>query len=202
MDPVTQLILTYRYVILVPLALFEGPVVSFTAGILVATGFLDPLVSFAILLLADLVRDVAYYEIGRSGRHRPWVRRFAGRIGVGDEQFAMVRHLWLAHGAETMLLSKLAYALSPPLLVTAGLVGMPLQRFVGLAMTVTVLQYGLLMALGYYYGNAVGVVTDILQFVGLAIAAAVVVAVISYFVGRYARARLMAVTRPPDDTSN
>jgi len=201
-DPLAQLILTYRYVVLVPLALIEGPVLSFTCGILVAAGYLDLAVTLGILLLADLVRDVLYYGLGRFSRNSPRIRRYADKIGVGQEQFDVMRRLWLEHSFKTMALSKLAYALTPPLLVTAGLVGTPIRRFVALAMLVTVAQYSVLMALGYQFGTAVGVIADILQFVQIAVAAVVVVAVVSYFVGRYARARLMAVTKPPDETAD
>jgi len=201
-DPLAQLILTYRYIVLVPLALAEGPVLSFTCGILVAAGYLDVFVTFAVLLCADLVRDVFYYGLGRFGENNSRIKHFADRIGVGDEQIGILHRFWLQHSVKAMLLSKLAYALTPPLLVTAGLVGTPLRRFVVLAMMVTVGQYGVLMALGYQFGSTVGVVTDILHFVQIAVAAAVLVAVVSYFVGRYARARLLAVTKRPDDSAN
>lgn len=199
MDPVAQLILTYRYVVLVPLALAEGPVLSFTCGILIAAGYLDPFVTFAVLLFADLVRDGFYYGLGRFGRDNSRIRHYAARIGIGDEQLGILRLLWLEHSIKTMVLSKLAYALTPPLLVTAGLAGTPLRRFLGLALLVTTGQYGLLMVIGYEFGSTVGVVTDILLFVQIAVAAAVLVAVGSYFIGRYARARLMAAAKQPDD---
>ena len=195
MDAAIQLILAYRYLILLPLAFVEGPVVSFLVGFFVSTGHVDLVPAFLILLVADLVRDTVSYGLGRFGETRPFVRRYVGRSGIGQDQFAILRNLWHVHGVKTMFVSKLAYGLSTPFLISAGLVALPWQRFVILALTVSATQYAGLMTLGYFFGSYVGVAADLVWWIEMAAAVLIVAGMVYYFVGRRVRQRLLDAAR-------
>lgn len=191
MDSVTQHILQYRYLILFPLAFFEGPIVAFLAGTFVALGYLNIFLAYLVMLLGDIVPDIAYYLFGRYGEQKTLISRYAAKIGIKEEHFDAVRRLWQKHPGKTMFFSKLAYGLSTPFLISAGLVGMPLRRFLRYAIPITVIQYGILLALGYNFGNSFRLVSDTVQVVQIAIGGMIVVVAGYYFLTRYMRRKLL-----------
>ncbi|HKI73364.1 MAG TPA: hypothetical protein VJ998_01885, partial [Pseudomonadales bacterium] len=126
MEGVIALIIHYKYLILFPLATLEGPVVSLVAGLLSSLGYLEFLPAFAIILIGDLIPDVAYYFLGRHARNSASEGRFGRHLAFLARHGKLLEGLWLEHGRKTMLLSKLAYGISAPLLMSAGMTNMPL----------------------------------------------------------------------------
>ena len=59
-----QLLLTYRYVILVPLAIIEGPIVTIICGFLVTLKVFNPLLVYVVMVLGDIVGDGWPYYMG------------------------------------------------------------------------------------------------------------------------------------------
>lgn len=190
-DFITEVILQYRYWILFPLAFFEGPIVAFVVGTFVALGYFNIFLASSIMLLGDLVPDTACYFFGRYGKRKTLISRYAAKIGIKEEHFDAIQRLWNKHPGKTMFFSKLAYGLSTPFLVSAGLVGMSLKRFVCYAFPITMIQYAIFLALGYYFGNSFRLVSDKVEIVQIAIGGGVAVIVAYYFLTRYMRKKLM-----------
>jgi len=191
LDAITQLVMQYRYWILFPLAFMEGPILAFVLGSLSALGYFSILPSFVILLIGDLVPDTAYYLLGRYGERKTFISRYAKKIGIDAEHFEAVRRLWSKHPAKTTFLTKFAYGLSTPLLVSAGVIGMPLHRFLRYTVSISIIQYGVLLALGYNFGRSFALVSGTLEVVQLVAAGVAAVAVAYYFLMRYMRRKFM-----------
>lgn len=190
-DSILPLIQNYGYWILFPLAFFEGPITAFIAGTFVALGYFNIVSAYGIMLLGDLLPDVAYYLFGRYGEKKTLISRYAVKMGIKEEHFDAIRRLWQKHPGKTMFFSKLAYGLSTPFLVSAGLVGMSFRRFVQYAFPITIIQYGILLALGYYFGNSFKFVSEGVEIVQVATGGVVVVVVAYYFLTRYMRQKLL-----------
>ncbi len=191
LDLIIELVLQYRYWILLPLAIFEGPIITFVAGTLIALGYLNIFIVYPILFLGDIIPDIAYYLFGRYGEKKTLISRYAAKVGVTEEHFDTIRNLWDTHPSKTMLLSKFAYGLSTPLLISAGIVGMPLRRFLSYSVPITIVQSSVLLGLGYYFGNYFKFFSDTVQFFQMAIAGLVIVAITYYFLTRYMRKKFM-----------
>ncbi|HUY05246.1 MAG TPA: hypothetical protein VMV62_00810 [Candidatus Paceibacterota bacterium] len=155
-DFITQLILQYRYWILIPLSLLEGPVVAFVAGTLAAAGFFDMYFLAALFFVRDVGLDGAYYAIGYFGGHTEFSRRMLAKIGVTDDHLQRVRILWERRPGMTMLVGKLSYGIASAFIVVAGMVKMPLRIFFKYGILVAVLEYGSLLFAGYYLGTSLG----------------------------------------------
>lgn len=191
LELITQLVLEYRYWILLPLAFMEGPILAFVLGSLSALGYFNIFLSFIVLLVGDLVPDAAYYLFGRYGEQKTLISRYAAKIGIGAEHFDAIRRLWSKHPAKTMFLTKFAYGLSTPLLVSAGIIGMPLQRFLRYTVMISIIQYGILLTLGYYLGNSFKLVSGTLELVQIVAAGVLAVAAAYYFLMRYMRRKFI-----------
>lgn len=154
----SQLIVEYRYWILVPLAFLEGPIVAFSAGFLASLGYFNPFAVLGVLIGKDILLDAFFYYLGRWGNRGELIKRYSRKVGVTAEHWDIVDRLWDQHPWKTMFLSKVAYGLSYPFLVSAGLTNISYKRFWFYAIQISLLQYGLLMVLGYYFGNSYGFV--------------------------------------------
>jgi membrane protein DedA with SNARE-associated domain len=191
METLIPLILQYKYFILFPLACFEGPMIAFIVGSLAALGYFDPLAAFLVLILGDVIPDNAYYFFGRLGEKKTLVTRYASKIGITPEHFDIVKKLWFKYPIKTMLLSKFAYGLSTPLLISAGIVNMPFRLFLTYSFILSCMQYSVLLALGYYASSSLGAVTRTFEGIQFLAAGVIAIAVFYYFLTRYMRSKLL-----------
>lgn len=155
-DFITELILQYRYWILIPLSLVEGPVVAFVAGTFAAIGFFNIYFLTVLFFVRDVGLDGVYYALGYFGGHTAFAERMLKRIGITDDHLVRVRVLWERRPAMTMLIGKLSYGIASAFIVVAGMVKMPLRTFFAYGSLVAVLQYGTLLLAGYFLGASFG----------------------------------------------
>ncbi|NQV88325.1 MAG: DedA family protein [Parcubacteria group bacterium] len=192
MDQISLIILKYKYLALFPLAAFEGPIIALVVGFFVYLGYLAFIPAYCVLILGDLVPDVIYYYIGRFGHKQKFIEKYGSRFDVISDNFELVEKLWQNHGWKTMFFSKLAYGLSTPFLISAGLVRMPFKRFISYTIPVTLFQYGIIMVLGYYLGSSYIVASKYIEYGAFVIAGLVVVFVLVYIhLSKYARKKLV-----------
>lgn len=152
----TELILQYRYWILIPLSLIEGPVVAFIAGTLASVGFFDMYFLSALFFIRDVGLDGLYYALGYFGGHTEFTKRMLAKIHVTDDHLEKVRVLWVRRPGVTMLLGKLSYGIASAFIVVAGVVKMPLFIFFKYGILVAILEYGTLLFAGYFLGTSLG----------------------------------------------
>lgn len=188
MDTALGLLITYKYWLLFPLAAFEGPIVALLAGFMVYLGYLSALPAYILLLLGDLIPDTVYYYLGRFGNHKKLLDKYGAKHEFIVKNFNLVDDLWRDHGRKTMFLSKLAYGLSTIFLISAGLVKMPLKRFLSLAFPITVFQYGIIMIAGYYLGHSYLLAEKYIQSGAYIVAGILIIFVIAYILAaKFAR---------------
>jgi membrane protein DedA with SNARE-associated domain len=186
-ETVTHLIILYRYWIIIPLSLVEGPIIAFVAGTLSFLGYFNPYVMFGIFLLRDILLDSAMYGVGRWGGQTRFAQRMLGKIGVKDAHLEEVRYMWQHHGFRTMFFSKLSYGVSAAFLVVGGVVETPFKRFIIYGILVSLVQYGGLFILGYFFGGALSTVSNVFTYLQYLVLAASVVGIGWYIFTRFMR---------------
>lgn len=152
----TALILEYRYWILVPLSMAEGPIVAFIAGTLAAAGYFDIYILVPFFFVRDMVMDAGYYALGHYGGRTRLAQKLLKKIGVTPDHLESVRVLWEKRAGTTMFIGKTSYGISTSFIVVAGMVGMPLAKFFGWGAVVALCTYIVLLFLGYFFGNVLG----------------------------------------------
>jgi membrane protein DedA with SNARE-associated domain len=184
LDSLTSLLRAHGYWLLVPLSFIEGPGVAFVAGTLSSLGFFNPFIVFGLFVAKDLVVDSFFYGFGRLGRNRRVVANLLAKGRVTAGELGHIRGLWDRHSWGAMWVAKLSWGVSPALLAVAGIAAVPVATFVSRAFGVAVVQYGLLLPLGYYLGHTIHTVSVAIRLVGYVAAGAVLVALV------YGRRRL------------
>jgi membrane protein DedA with SNARE-associated domain len=161
-------ILQFKYPLLFPIAVIEGPIVTVIAGFLVSLSKINVLAAFLIIVTGDLVGDTLYYIFGRSGGRR-LVKRWGDKFGVPIEKLERIENHFKKHPAKTLAIGKVAHGLGGFFLTAAGLAKMPYSRFLLYNFIPTVFKTFLLLLLGYYFGNAYSQISKYLDETALII---------------------------------
>ena len=177
---ILQLILQYKYFVIFPIAVVEGPIVTITCGLLSSRGIMYFSVAFVVLVLADLVGDFIYYAVGYWGGRRA-VRRFGKFLRIEEDQVLKLSDGFESHGGKILMTGKLSHVVGAPILVTAGLVKYPIPRFLWFSIIATLIKTFLLLEIGYYLGEAYDRMATYLDYVGFASSLLVVVAIVAVF---------------------
>lgn len=189
----TELILQYRYWIIIPLSFIEGPVIAFIAGTLAAVGFFNIYALALLFFVRDVGMDAVYYALGHYGAKTAFVQRMLNKIGITQDHLDHVKGLWERRPGWTMLIGKLSYGIAHAFIVVAGTVRFSLPIFFKWACIVAVLQYGTLLLLGYYLGASFGgTVEKVLTNAQYLIAAATIIISGYYIVSWRMRRKLLA----------
>jgi membrane protein DedA with SNARE-associated domain len=119
------------------------------------------------------------------------VHKLLRRLGVTEEHLGEVRELWRKYPGKTMFLSKLSYGVAAGFIVVAGLVRMSLPRFLAYGVLVTLLHYGVLLFLGYFFGATFGgTIVGILEKIPYVLLGLSFLAIAYYFFKRTIARRL------------
>lgn len=196
MDIALQYIDTYKYLALFALAFFEGPLVCLFAGFLVYSGNLSVIPTYITLVLGDFIPDVMYYYIGVLGDKTKFINKYRQKFSFINTKIELLAKLWHEHGRKTMFFSKLAYGLSTPFLISAGLVKMKIKRFVNLCLPITMIQHAIILTIGFYLGHSYFVGEKYLKLGYLVVGIAVFVVIILYMIfAKYAKKEIEEIEK-------
>ncbi len=180
-----HILLIYKYWVLVPLGIIEGPIVAFACGAAASLGYIQPFIAYGILLACGVFPDMMWYTIGKYGSGLTFSKNPSSQFGVIRDNLSSLHPLWDEHPFLAMLSSKLAYGISAPFLVSAGLAKMPFGKFMRYSVSITAMYLGFLLATGYFFAAYYLALKDILKnaeiFIGV-VAALFLIAF--FFVGR------------------
>lgn len=197
-----SLLALYKYPLLFPIGAIEGPIVSLAAGFLSRLGYFNFLIAYVVMIFSDIVPDLIYYSLGRYGNRKQLIERYGPKLNITPEHFGIVERIWRDHGRKTMFFGKLGYGITIPFLVSAGLARVPVWRFLSYTIPVTMLQYGVLMTIGYYFGQSYETIASYVEYAYIFIAIAVVVFISStLLIARYARKQVDSIRESESEES-
>lgn len=156
----------YGYVILLPIAVVEGPLAAVIAGAFVASGEFDFFTAFLLLCLADIVGDVLYYSLGRWSHERLFggLERY---LGITEERVASLHKGFSKHDWKFILFGK-TQALGSIILYFAGATRMRFWRFIGWNVLGTIPKVALFELIGIILGQGALHSTRYLDIIGIA----------------------------------
>lgn len=188
------LISSYGYVLLFPISVLEGPIVSAIAGILVATGQLNWFIVFWVLLAGDLVGDIAYYSLGRYG-HGPLMRGIVKWLGFNEARVRPLQEGFAHHDWKIILIGK-TQAFGSVILYFAGAFRMPVGRFLMWNLIGSVPKVILFEAIGYFFGTSLTQTSKYIDYIGITAFILAIVLLGSYwYFAKYLTKRLEEVAK-------
>jgi membrane-associated protein len=136
---------------ILPLSVIEGPVVTILTGFLSAQGYFHWYSALCLLVCGDLIGDLIYYWIGRTGRTplAGLARRLGIRRAVPPDVQAELRH----NAARMLCIGKWTHSVGCLVLIGSGMLRIPLPRFILINLLATVPKSTALFCAGYFAGN-------------------------------------------------
>lgn len=183
------LLYTYSYLVLFPLVIVEGPVVTIVAGFLVSLGFMDFIPTYLTIIAGDLTGDVLYYSAGRW-----WLNKtYKGVLKFFNINFKFVQKLEGAikkNKRPFLFFGKLSHAIGGLILFAAGSAKIPLKDFLTFNFLATLPKSLILLAVGYFFGSTVSNFTKALDYtvVGLFIFTIILIGLyfgVTYFSNKF-----------------
>lgn len=179
-----KLLYTYSYLILFPLVVVEGPVVTIISGFLVSLGFMDFIPTYLTIVSGDLVGDVLYYSAGRW-----WLNRaYKGVLNFFSIDMKVVHKLETAikkNKGPFLFFGKLSHAIGGIILFAAGSAEIPIKDFMWFNLLATLPKSLILLAVGYYFGSTVSNFKRYLDFTVLGLFVLTLVLIGLYFAVTY-----------------
>jgi len=145
---IIQYILLYKYIIIFPLAIIEGPFLTVICGFLAAGGFLNAWIVLPIVIIGDIVGDSILYWAGRTGK---WAFRL---FRVKEKNLEDAKKYFRENHKKALITSKLIHGLGFTGLLAAGAVRVSYRRYFLTCAAVSIIQSAILLVLGIVFAGA------------------------------------------------
>lgn len=174
-----ELLLTYKYVILIPLAIIEGPIVTVVAGFLVTLKVFNPLLVYVVMVIGDVVGDAGIYYIGYSGK------RFLKYFKITDEKLERAKNYFKDNHKKAIIMSKLVHGIGFTGLIAAGASHVPYKRYFVTCTLISVVQSFIMLMIGIFFGHAYVVIGKYLNYYAALVSVIFLVVLLFVFIQKY-----------------
>lgn len=142
------------YAIIMALGFFEGPFVSMASGAVLSSGYLNFFPLYLVLMLGDLLGDSLWYLIGYNFGYK-FVSRFGKYVGIREKEIKIVEKIFVQEKYKILLASKITngLGLSMAILFTAGMSKINFLKFISINAVGQLFWSGILIALGFFFGD-------------------------------------------------
>lgn len=143
----------YRYFIIFPITVFEGPIIIIISGLLAYLKVLNFYWALVILTIADVIGDSMYYLIGRFWRSSEKARRFAKYFGYSEKSEEYLEKHFEHHKGKTFLVAKVSHGLGSTVQIASGIAKVSYKEFLFYSVIGTFPKTFILLLIGFYLGN-------------------------------------------------
>lgn len=143
-----ELLLTYKYLIIIPLAIIEGPITSVISGFLTTLGVFNIFLVFMIMVLGDIIGDAIYYYIGYSGKN------LLHYFKISEEKIEKAKIYFQENHKKAIAGSKIMWGIGTAGLITAGLLRIPYKKYFKTCALYSLAQSLIMIILGVFFGQS------------------------------------------------
>lgn len=177
---IIDLLYRYKYVLLFPLAIIEGPVLAVIAGFLCANKFLNLFIAYPVIVAGDIIGDSLCYMLGRFGAPE-FLKKVIKQFGFKPEKIDAVRSYFNNNSIKSVSLSKITLGIGFAGIYLAGNAKVPYRKFILICLVTSALQYVVYLGIGYLLGSAYEKIAHYIDFLSALIIVTVVTILIFIF---------------------
>lgn len=163
MDHIIYLLDEYKYLILFPLAVIEGPILAVIAGFLCMRGILNIWIVLPVIVLADMVSDSACFFLGRKGVPAR-LKNMVHWLGFNQDRIRRARNFIESHPKSFIPMSKITLGIGVLGIYLTGNSGVPYVRFIIICLVTSVCQYLVYLGIGFLFGTAYARINQYLDY--------------------------------------
>jgi len=152
MATILLLLIKYKYLILFPIVVVEGPFATMISGFLISTHVFNVFIAYPVVVFADLAGDTIFYLIGRwSGVS---LLKHTARFGVTEEKLETAKKYFANHHHKALMASKLIHGVGVSGLIAAGVLKISFYKYLRTCFFIALCQSAFLLLLGFIFGHA------------------------------------------------
>ncbi len=171
----------YKYLILFPLAIIEGPVIAVIAGFLCIGGFLNAFIVLPILVVGDMIGDSFCYMLGRWGVP-DFIKNILKKFGLNAEKVSRVKIYFDANPKKTISLSKVTPGIGVAGIYLAGHAKINYNTFFKICLVTSILQFIVYLCIGLLFGKAYVKISHYLDVAATTIILSTLVVIVFLFI--------------------
>lgn len=160
---IIQWLLVYKYAILLPIAVLEGPIITVLGGFFAAQGYFNIMIVYVLVIVGDLVGDGICYALGRFGGRR-LISAYGHYVKITAVQVAQIEKHFARHTRKTLVIAKLSHALGIVVLIAAGVARVPFGEFLLFNFLPTLPKSLVLVLIGYFFGHAYATIDQYINY--------------------------------------
>ena len=182
-DPLQQPIGIWAYIVLAVLVAVEGPITTLAAAVVASSGLLNPVPVFFFASLGNLTADTLWYGLGYMGKIE-WIHHYGKWFGIKEDSLARLQVDAQSHIRKILFVGKLTLGFMVPILITTGLMRIPVKRWLGALFIAECIWTGSLVLAGYHFGHLIQNLESDLRWVSLGGVAIFMVILLFYLTRR------------------
>lgn len=184
LDQIIALVDQYKYLILLPFIVFEGPIATVIGGFLASIGVLNIFLVYFLSVFGDLLGDSMWWCVGRMSRGK-FLSKVLNFLGVKHERFVKLEDHFKKKALRTLFFGKLVYGFETVSLIAAGAAKVPFIKFTLYTMLPSIPKSLLFVVIGFYFGSAYDRISKYLDNAELTVGIVVMAALVLFFAYRY-----------------
>lgn len=177
----------YKYLVIFPITVFEGPIITVIGGFLVYLKILNGFVAYFLLVFGDWVGDILHYVLGRYFSNSVWFKKTAKYFGYDERREKIVEKHFRNHPRKTVLLAKVSHGAGGFVQIVAGMAKMDFWQFMKYSLLGTAPKTLLLFVLGYYLGNSYQMIDHYMNRIAFVIFFILIMVVIYFVIKRFVK---------------
>jgi membrane protein DedA with SNARE-associated domain len=172
-------LIKYKYFIIFPVTVIEGPIITIVTGFLASIGYISLFIGYLVIIAGDLAGDSFYYLLGRFGSEGVF-HKYAKYIGLNEVRIKTLKQHFINHPNRTFILGKIAHGAGPIILLAAGSIKVPFKKFFLANVLPTIVKSLILILVGYYFGKAYLAFNSVLNELALVVLGLFIIAYIIF----------------------
>jgi membrane-associated protein len=168
MDHLIYLLNEYKYIILFPLAIIEGPILAVIAGFLCMRGILNFWIVLPVIVMADMISDSACFFLGRKGIPAG-IKKLIYWLGFPKDRLRKAKYFIETHPNSFIPMSKFTLGIGVLGIYLTGHAGISYKRFIIICLVTSICQYLFYLSMGLMFGNAYVRIGQYLDYTATAI---------------------------------
>jgi len=157
----------WNYVILLVLAVVEGPIITLAGAAAASAGILKAPLVFAAAALGNMCADMIWYGIGRLGNLN-WIAKISRVFKIRPHYLDLLQKGMAEHAYKIIFIAKLTAGLIIPSLIAAGLARVPVRRWFPFLLLAETIWTGSLVTIGYYAAISIRNLKEDFRYIALA----------------------------------
>jgi membrane protein DedA with SNARE-associated domain len=187
LNQIFDLLIEYRYFLLFPITIIEGPIITVMAGYLSHLGLFNIYAVYCIVVIGDLVGDIIYYLIGKNGRLQI-IDKWGHYFGIHRKNVLEMEKIFENHSFKTLFFGKFTFGIGGIIIIAAGAAKVPITKFIFYSIIGTLPKSFLLILAGTFIGSAYLQISKYFDYTAIvSILLAIIILAGYYFIQRYAK---------------